>query len=124
LLGWVEQVDIERDGTRSARRIPMLGHARLDHTPPPTSRAGRDAARSAARSIADRRRALALDLTAVLGAVKVGDAVTYDADGTAVTFTRPAPARYAIDGAVVDMGGHAATPAAVAVKLARRLVTA
>lgn len=127
LLAWVESVTVDAEtGTRSVARIPMLGHARLDvdGRTEPTTRAGRAAARAAGRNLIDRRRALATELAAILATVTVGDAVTYNADGTAVVLTRPAPARYAVDGSVVDMGGHAATPAAVAVKLARRLVTA
>jgi hypothetical protein len=108
----------------TTERFPMLGHARLtvDGRTEPTTRAGRAVARAAGRNLIARRRALAVELTAILASLTVGDmrgaTIT---DDESVIVTRPAANRYAVNGSVVDMGGHAATPAAVAVKLARRL---
>lgn len=118
LLGWVESTTVDPvTGERSTTRVAMVGHAPFTiERREPTTRAGRAAARAAGRSLIDRRRAAAVAITAAMSSLTVGESVTVDVAGTAVTVTRSAVDRY-------DAGRrHGQSPAAVAVRVARDVI--
>lgn len=128
LLSFVEHVENTADGVK-VTRVPWLGHAPLDVEPRrdrnagKSTRSARDAARSAARSIADRRHALAVELAAVFGAMAVGAVVDVESVGA---LSRTRSDRYAArwhDAEGKRVERSAATGNALAVKLARELAT-